>query len=347
MQVLLIGGTGQIGCETAKELFSRGHRVTAVALSPLPKKKDLPDRIKFIEEDYTALSEEQLVSLLTGCDGLVLASGTNENFETEAPVEELLVRKDVLPLRRLMPVAQRCGVQRVVLAGSYLAYFQRVWKELALEAQPFVRSCMEQENVAMSFAGGNMAVSVLELPLVVGGGKWSVPLLLPLVADALENPKRSLVSKGGTALVTARQAAQAVSGALEQGRGGKTYPIGFYDLSWVELMRKIHQQLQLPDKKVKLAAAMTLQSRTRREQARLNGSGKIAALDPAARTALRAASAYLDKHIAVERFGVGEDDLDAALGETVKRCVEILNGISKNKSVVPPPDRPSDDKTAK
>ena len=332
MQVLLIGGTGQIGCETAKELAIRGHRVTAMAQSPLPKKKDLPDQIKFIEGDYTALSEEELAALLTGCEGLMLASGSNEDFEAETPVEEILVRRDVLPLRRLMPVAHRCGVQRVVLAGSYLAYFQRVWKEMALEGQPFVRNCMEQENVAMSFAGGSMAVSVLELPLVVGGGKWSVPLLLPLVAAAQEHPKRSLVSKGGTALITVRQAAQAMIGALEQGRGGKTYPIGFYNLSWAELMQKIHQQLQVPDKKVKLAAAMTLPSWTRREQARLTSSGKNAALDPAAKMAFQTADAHLDKRIAVERFGVSEDDLDAALGETVKRCAEILDGREKNKA---------------
>ena len=36
MKVFMIGGTGLLGSEAAKELIARGHEVESVALPPLP-----------------------------------------------------------------------------------------------------------------------------------------------------------------------------------------------------------------------------------------------------------------------------------------------------------------------
>ena len=42
MKVLMIGGTGLLGSQAARELISRGHSVHSIALPPLPDGALLP-----------------------------------------------------------------------------------------------------------------------------------------------------------------------------------------------------------------------------------------------------------------------------------------------------------------
>ena len=37
MKVFMIGGTGLLGSEAAKELIARGHQIVSMALPPLPE----------------------------------------------------------------------------------------------------------------------------------------------------------------------------------------------------------------------------------------------------------------------------------------------------------------------
>lgn len=46
MKIFMIGGTGLLGSEAAKELINRGHEVTSIALPPLPKGAVLPEKMK-------------------------------------------------------------------------------------------------------------------------------------------------------------------------------------------------------------------------------------------------------------------------------------------------------------
>ena len=43
-------------------------------------------------------------------------------------------------------------------------------------------------------------------------------------------------TKGGTTMVTINQVAQAVAGAIEKGKGGTCYPVGWYNKTWKELL---------------------------------------------------------------------------------------------------------------
>jgi len=40
MKVFLIGGTGLLGSECAKQLIAMGHEVTSLALPPIPKERN-------------------------------------------------------------------------------------------------------------------------------------------------------------------------------------------------------------------------------------------------------------------------------------------------------------------
>jgi len=46
MKIFMIGGTGLLGSEAARELIDRGHSVTSIALPPLPTGAELPAKMK-------------------------------------------------------------------------------------------------------------------------------------------------------------------------------------------------------------------------------------------------------------------------------------------------------------
>ena len=46
MKVFMVGGTGLLGSETAKELIRRGHEVASIALPPIPTGAQLPPEMK-------------------------------------------------------------------------------------------------------------------------------------------------------------------------------------------------------------------------------------------------------------------------------------------------------------
>ena len=52
MKVFMIGGTGLLGSEAAKELIARGHEVTSIALPPLPAGAVLPPEMKIEYGNY-------------------------------------------------------------------------------------------------------------------------------------------------------------------------------------------------------------------------------------------------------------------------------------------------------
>ena len=45
MNIFMIGGTGLLGCEAATQLIKMGHKVTSVALPPLPQGAPIPEEM--------------------------------------------------------------------------------------------------------------------------------------------------------------------------------------------------------------------------------------------------------------------------------------------------------------
>lgn len=58
MKVFMIGGTGLLGSEAAKELIARGHEVVSIALPPIPTGAQLPPGMKIEFGNYMELSDD-------------------------------------------------------------------------------------------------------------------------------------------------------------------------------------------------------------------------------------------------------------------------------------------------
>ena len=115
----MIGGTGLLGSEAAKELIARGHEVSSIALPPLPTGAVLPPEMKLEFGNYLEMSDDELKQHLTGFEGFVFAAGVDERVE--GPKGKALIvapddtcgvdtlKKDRVSLERLYQKGYRDG----------------------------------------------------------------------------------------------------------------------------------------------------------------------------------------------------------------------------------------------
>ena len=132
MKVFMIGGTGLLGSQAAKELIERGHEVTSIALPPLPEGAVLPPEMKIEYGNYLEMSDDEIRAHFKGMDGFVFAAGVDERVEGPAPIYDLYKKYNIDPVKRLLGLCRECGVQHVAICGSYFSYAAKTWPEKEL-----------------------------------------------------------------------------------------------------------------------------------------------------------------------------------------------------------------------
>ena len=327
MKVFMIGGTGLLGSEAARQLLARGHAVSAIALPPLPEGAALPEGMEIAFGNYLEMTDEELRARFAGCEGFVFAAGVDERVEGPAPIYALYERYNITPLARLLRIAKACGVRHAAVCGSYFSYFAKIWPEKALCAwHPYIRSRIDQEAMALAFADGDFDVAILELPYIFGAQPGRRPVWVFLV-ELIRSMKRiTLFPKGGTAMVTVRQVGEAIAGALEQNRGGNCYPIGYDNLTWPELLKIVHKYMGCPDKRILTVPDWMYALGCRglmRAQARAGHEGGLHLVRFAD---VMCREAFIDRSLGCDRLGVTPDDIDAAIGASIELCLQILDG---------------------
>lgn len=327
MKIFMIGGAGLLGSEAARELIARGHEVSSIALRPRPENAGLPPEMEIEYGNHLEMSDDQLREKLAGCEGFVFAAGVDERVEGPAPVYDLYRKYNIDPVRRLLSLCRECGVKHAVILGSYFSYAAKKWPEKTLSKyHPYIKSRIDQECVAMSFAGDDMDVAVLELPYIFGAQPGRRPVWLFLTEYICSMKAATFYPKGGTAMITVRQAGQAVAGAIERSRGGRCWPVGWYNLTWKQMLCIFHKYLGCPDKRIitipkwmfALGAAKILRDHEKR--------GVQPGLHPVRLADLMCDRLYISDTEGARELGVTEDDLDAAIGGSVLLCRAIMEG---------------------
>lgn len=329
MNILVIGGTGLIGSETARVLIARGHAVRTLALPPAPQGAPLPAQMAITFANYMELGEAELARHLAGCDGLVFAAGIDERIEGPPPIYALFEKHNLAPLERLLRLAKASGVRRVAICGSYFCHFARLWPHLELgRHHPYIRSRLEQERMALSFADDDFSVAMLELPYIFGAQPGRKPVWLFLAEQVRAMRLATFYPPGGSAMITARQAGESLAGALERNRGGTCYPIGYANLTWTELLRIVHRHMGCPDKPVITIPKWLFRLSARLIRRKQRRSGHEGGLDLVRFADVMCANAFIGPELGAEPLGVSPDDLDAAIGSSFRLCLEILDGRS-------------------
>ncbi len=327
MKVFIIGGTGLLGSEAARELLSRGHAVTSIALPPVPAGAQLPSDMSLTFGNYLTMTDEELKAQFSGCEGFVFAAGVDERVEGPAPIYELFKRYNIDPLERLLRLARESGVKHAVICGSYFSHFAKIWPEKELTKwHPYIRSRIEQENLALSFAGKDFDVAVLELPYIFGTQPGRKPVWVFLVEQIRGMKGKTMYPGGGTTMVTVGQVGQAIAGALERNKGGACYPIGYYNLTWVEMLNIVHRYMGIAERKIVTIPAWLYRLGGRRIMAQQKKAGHEGGLNMVRFADVMCSNAFIDKSLGSEPLGVRPDDIDAAIGASIRLCLDILAG---------------------
>ncbi len=318
MNIFILGGTGFLGYHAALELLKRGHSVSTLSLPPLPAEGIFPPEFSIKLGNVNALSDDEIRDLMVGMDGVIFAAGADDRIIPKAPAYPYFYDANVKAAQRFFGLARTAGVKRGVLLGSYFAYFNRIWPELALaKKHPYIRSRKEQEEAVLETAGTAMQIVVLELPYIFGAMPGRIPLWKPLVNYAASSLPFILYPRGGTAMVSVRSVACAMVGALENKTSKSIYQIGDENLTWVEFFERLMPLLGVKKKVITLADGI------------LNVGlhilkfvhwleGKQSGLDPAHLIELQARNTFFDPFIAQKELGFKGGDFDQALFDTIQ-----------------------------
>jgi dihydroflavonol-4-reductase len=328
MNVFMVGGTGLLGAAGAAELIRRGHHVRTIALPPAPPGSLLPAQMELTFGNIETLGDDAILEQMAGCDALVFAAGVDERIEGPPPIYDLFCRHNIRPLERLLRLAKASGIRKAVVLGSYFTYFARLWPELKLaEHHPYIRSRIDQAAMALGCSDADFAVCILELPYIFGAQPGRRPVWVFLVEQLLGMPgPLAFYPRGGTAMVTVRQVGQFIAGAVESGQGGRQYPVGWFNLSWKQLLQIMYRHMGQPRKKIITIPTGLFKLQARRIMRQRQAAGTEPGLDFVAFSQVMTAEAYIGQDAVVPAFGVTTDDLDAAIGESVKLSLAIIEG---------------------
>ncbi len=233
-------------------------------------------------------------------------------------------------MERLLRLAKESGVKHAVIAGSYFSYFAKKYPEMELTRwHPYIRSRIDQENMAFSFADENFAVSVLELPYIFGAQKGRKPVWVFLIEMLLKMKGAILYPKGGTAMVTVRQVGQAFAGALERGQGATAYPIGWFNLTWKEMIAIMNQYMGVPDKKIITIPKFLFAMSAGQIEKQHRSAGTEGGLLMSKFVDMQTSNLFIAKEEACLPLGVTDDDIDAAIGESVLLSMDVIDKKAK------------------
>lgn len=125
-------------------------------------------------------------------------------------------------------------------------------------------------------------------------------------------------------MVTVRQVGEALAGAIERNQGGNCYPIGYYNMTWKELLAIVHKYLGCPNKKILTIPDFMYAmagKKLMKDQEKHNIQG---GLHMVKFTKMQCSNLFIDKSLGCEFLGVQPDDIDAAIGDSILLCKDVI-----------------------
>jgi dihydroflavonol-4-reductase len=308
VKYLVTGATGFLGSHLARILESEGHEVIAFSRSA----------------GGDVLDIGALRSAARGCDGAFHCAGKVSRKPGDA---EMLYRVHVEGTRNVLEACARAGVKRLVIASSSgtIAVREQPGPE-ATEADappvgliarwPYYRAKLFAERAALERNGNGIEVVSVNPSLLLGpgdvNGSSTEDVRLVLEGAVPATPA------GGISFVDARDAAVAMSLAMERGRAGEKYLVGACNVSVKDFVARIARiagvqppWLTLPRSR---AVGLVLAAAVEKAGARLGGAVQV----DSASIEMGQCFWYLDARKAVEELGWSPRDPNVTLYDTVE-----------------------------
>lgn len=331
MKVLIIGGTGLLGREGGKELLARNHQLRILSRNSISKEDTIFAPVESIIQDYTVMTTQQMEVICEGCEGFVFAAGVDEREEAGPVAYDYFYKKNIVFLEKFFPIAKRKGIRHYVILGSYFSYFDRTKPEWQLtKYHPYIRSRVDQANLALSFADQDTHVAVLEIPYVFGSKKGKEPVWTFLVKMIQSMKLATFYPPGGTAVVTKKQVGQYIAGALLANRGANNYPVAYYEMTWKTMLGLFHLEMKRKQKIITVPEWVFFISCVfidlQRKRRGIEGGLLMRKFSK-----VMASKTYFleDQEEIWKQFGVKEDDIEKAVRESVRESLVFINKEKK------------------
>ncbi|NLJ40955.1 MAG: NAD(P)-dependent oxidoreductase [Clostridiales bacterium] len=322
-KVLVLGGTGFLGYYTVKELLGHGYDVVSISLPPMPT-EDLFDGLG-VENHLFNISDktdEELLEHLQGVYAVIYAIGADERIVPDAPAFTFFYENNVLPTQRMVRLSRKAGVESFVIFGSYFSEFAERWPEMNLTKMGYPATRLLQEQIGFAEGEGKMQVTSLRLPYIFGTMPGRMPLW-KMFTDQIKGQPVFPSLPGGTAMVTAKQVAQAAYGAMVKGEHRMTYAIGGINMKYQEFYQMMVDALgQNETTQVPVLPLETLLPNFEALDAEAKKAGKEHGIHLAVGARMNSRDLYIDPKVTMEQLGYKEDDVVGAIKETLKFIVE-------------------------
>ncbi len=332
MKVFMIGGTGLLGCEAARIFLERGHAVKSVALPPLPEGAPIPEAMELEFCNIYEKTDDEIKAMMQGYDCFVFAAGIDERVEFPAPVYDAYYKYNIAPLKRILPLCKEIGMKNAVILGSYFSYAAKEWPEMELtKKHPYIRSRIDQEEVAFSFADENFDVAVLELPYIFGTQPGRKPVWVILIEQIkmMDKLPLTMYPGGGTAMLTVRQVGEVIVGAAEKSKGAKAWPISMYNQTWKEFLKIVYAARGMGDnRKILSVPAWMMRMGLGKVKKEYAEKGIESGIDVDGLADIMARNLFIDNKYAIE-LGATEDDIAAAITDSIKVSQAVYDGTAK------------------
>jgi len=326
-KVFILGGTGFLGYYTAKELLGKGYQVVEISLLPIPAENLFPSEVTSLQGDLLTYTDEQILQLLEGVHAFIYAAGADERIIPEAPAAKFFYTANVLPTQRIARLAKQAGVKKFVLFNSYFSHWAEQWPELKLDREAgYPRTRLLQEEVAMLEGAGGMDVMSLRLPYIFGTMPGRVPLWSMFYSRVI-NQDTVYVPRGGTAMVTAQQVAEATVGAIEYGAHEGRYAISGGNIKFTDFYKYIAESLDQPNTNIIALPVEQLKPAMEEHDKQTHEAGREHGIHLATGAEIQDRDAFIDPADTQPVLQFKSANLIASIHETLKVCAEAV----KNK----------------
>lgn len=321
-KVFILGGTGFLGYYTVKELLAKGYEVKTMALPPMPSEDLLPKEVECSLGNINELSDDTIRELLSDCEGFIYAAGADERVLPQKSAMKFFYEANVLPTQRLARLAKEAGVKKFVVFGSYFAEFKERLPEYQLTTQAYPNTRLLQEQVAFAEGEGSMVVSSLRLPYIFGTMPGRTPLW-KMYTDQLKGKPVYPVLKGGTAMVTVEQVAEAAVGAMEKGEHRHAYAISALNMKFQDFFQMMVDALgQKETTQVPVVEYDEMKSVYEGIDNHAAEKGLEQGMHMVVSAKLQTEDLYLDPAETMPVLGIKDHDVIQSIKETLARCVE-------------------------
>lgn len=242
MKVLLTGADGFLGSNLVRELVRRGHAVRAMVQIGRDHSTiaDLP--VEIAPGDL--LDERTVYPLAEGCNAIIHTAASTSIWPPRSPV---IRRVNIDGTRTVLDAAKRARVKRLIHVGTANSFAHGTRENPGDETGPYVGhrfglDYMDSKYIAhrlVKEAAQRGDVPVIEVnPTFMFGPYDRAPGPGKIILRVCRGEVPGAAA-GGKNIVAVRDAAVAISNALEMGRIGESYILGNRNMSYKELFNAI------------------------------------------------------------------------------------------------------------